>query len=273
LSEELISSRELVRGALRTYRRRAFILAPLTLVSCVPAAFLMIPLAILKIIVESHEPIFMVPVIGHIILAAILLPITVISFLLATGGMLVGYLALTYGVSDEEIGLVGALAKAFTGLGPFAWYSLWNTIYEYAGAILYVPGVVFGVWYAFAPFVFILEGQRGTNALAKSRYYVEGRWGKVFGRLFTVRLVPVVLLFLLLPAFVMTVAFFLPILWSVLSILGIPKIDEGIYYTILFFFETPAGLFLLLLSLIAFLPYDMICRYLLYKNLKASKMG
>lgn len=51
------------------------------------------------------------------------------------------------------------------------------------GAILIVPGILFAIWFAFAPIVAILE-ERGTFvALGESREIVRGRFFRVWGRI------------------------------------------------------------------------------------------
>jgi uncharacterized membrane protein len=53
------------------------------------------------------------------------------------------------------------------------------------------PGVIFAVWFFFAPFVFIDEDVRGMNALLKSKEYVRGRWFGVCLRLLAIWLIAV----------------------------------------------------------------------------------
>jgi len=49
--------------------------------------------------------------------------------------------------------------------------------------LLLVPGIIFMVWFAFATFILIFEGKKGTGALKASREYVRGRWWAVLGRI------------------------------------------------------------------------------------------
>jgi hypothetical protein len=267
--EDLIGVRELLLGGLSVFRKRALTIVPLTFLSLTPAAFFLAPFAVVEFIVESEMGIlFEIPVITvlalPVLLAAVILPI-----LLGMGGLLAGGLALTYAVADEDTGIGGAIAKALKNLGPFAWFSAWKEFQIFAGSLLYFPGIVFQVWYAFAPFVFVLEGQRGINALARSRHYVEGRWSEVFKRLFAVSLAPAVVLLVVLPAALMTVMFFVPLLWSFLAILGLAA-DEMAFPPVLPLLSGyPIGIFLIFLLMVGFfLPYDMICKCMLYKNLR-----
>ncbi len=49
--------------------------------------------------------------------------------------------------------------------------------------LFFIPGIIFAVWYGFAPFVMVTEGKKGRSALAQSKAYVIGRSWKVFGRM------------------------------------------------------------------------------------------
>ncbi|MBW2107474.1 MAG: tetratricopeptide repeat protein, partial [Deltaproteobacteria bacterium] len=61
------------------------------------------------------------------------------------------------------------------------------------GYMLFViPGIVFSVWFFFAPFVFIDEDARGMDALLKSRFLVRGKWLPVCGRLLAIWLLTAV---------------------------------------------------------------------------------
>lgn len=50
--------------------------------------------------------------------------------------------------------------------------------------LLGIPGILFTVWFFFAPFVYIAEGLGGLDALLKSREYVRGHWFATAWRLF-----------------------------------------------------------------------------------------
>ena len=41
-----------------------------------------------------------------------------------------------------------------------------------------VPGVIFSIWLSFSVLILIVENEKGTNALVRSKEYVKGRWGE-----------------------------------------------------------------------------------------------
>lgn len=66
--------------------------------------------------------------------------------------------------------------------GQYFWVSLLSGLIALGGFILFIiPGVIFSLWYTFAPFVAILEKKRGMEALRESKKMVQGRWWTVFG--------------------------------------------------------------------------------------------
>ena len=71
----------------------------------------------------------------------------------------------------------------FTGLHhllSFVWISILITLMLILGlALLVVPAVIFAVWYAFATDHLIIDGVRGTEAMARSKALVAGRWWAV----------------------------------------------------------------------------------------------
>ncbi len=50
-------------------------------------------------------------------------------------------------------------------------------------ALLFIPGVIVGIWISLALFVYLEDGVTGLNALIRSRDHVRGHWWAVFGRL------------------------------------------------------------------------------------------
>lgn len=104
------------------------------------------------------------------------------------------------------LGLVGTILSIFAYLGlifalqnDISWgeaYRLaWSKIWSYGWLVvlsastilggfvmLIIPGIIFLIWFAFAAYVFVLEGEKGMSALLRSRQYVRGHWWQVFGR-------------------------------------------------------------------------------------------
>lgn len=90
-------------------------------------------------------------------------------------------------VTDESLTTREALENGWQLFGPFLWlFSLTGFIAGGGFLLLIIPGIIFSVWFVFAKFILVAEGERGMNAILKSKEYVRGRWGEVFGRLFVI---------------------------------------------------------------------------------------
>lgn len=73
--------------------------------------------------------------------------------------------------------------------GQYIWVSILSGLIVLGGLILFIiPGVIFSLWYTFAPFVAILEKKHGMEALRESKKLVQGRWWTVFGYFFVLGL-------------------------------------------------------------------------------------
>ena len=68
---------------------------------------------------------------------------------------------------------------------PFLLVCLLYGLTVFGGIILLViPGIIFGVWYYFANFVFLTEGLGVRASFSKSKFYVKNHFWYVFLRLF-----------------------------------------------------------------------------------------
>lgn len=66
----------------------------------------------------------------------------------------------------------------------FSWVLFLYSAIIFGGFLLLViPGIIFSTWFAFVPFVFLLEKKKGMNALLKSRQYTQGMAMPIFLRL------------------------------------------------------------------------------------------
>ncbi|MBN1843128.1 MAG: tetratricopeptide repeat protein [Deltaproteobacteria bacterium] len=118
------------------------------------------------------------------------------SILLATGSAVWvanwGMSAFLLGVVNERCGIKEALEKAKPKTLAHMWLGLLTgLILTGAHILLLIPGIIFAIWFFFAPFVFIEDDARGMNALLKSKAYVQGRWFAVFWRLVAIWLLTV----------------------------------------------------------------------------------
>lgn len=99
--------------------------------------------------------------------------------------------ALFYAVANETFTFKEAFRQAGQkGIKSFFWVGALITLIILGGFVLgIVPAIIFWIWFIAAPFVFVVEGQKGFNALLRSKEYVTGRWGKVFWRMLVFGLV------------------------------------------------------------------------------------
>jgi hypothetical protein len=180
-------------------------------------------------------------------------------------------LAYVYAVADETIGAWGAIKKARTRLRGFFWAELYRNFVVSTGWALLVPGAVFWVWYEFTPYVFALQREEGTplSSLWESRELVRGLWGKVFNQLISLRVLPVVMVFILL----WFVFAGLPFYWLFGGLLfsftgrypwGMFTVYGPHFWVMLYFwFFILVGGF--------YLPFQKVVMYLLYRELKDVK--
>ncbi len=134
-----------------------------------------------------------------------------IAAVIASIGFIWGQLAFLTAITDQEIGIKEAFLQSRSYILSYIWLSLLMGLIIMGGYfILFIPGLIFTVWFLFAPFILITEDIGGMNALMKSKEYVRGRWLPVGWRLFLVwflsviiSLIPIVgqFLGLLLPPF------------------------------------------------------------------------
>ena len=122
------------------------------------------------------------------------------TLLLAIGGVIaiLGLLILFVGFIGFIIAVVALIysiikgtdvAASYRASMPFFWPLVWVGLLAYFSLIgglvlLFIPGLMMGMWFIFGQIVVIAEGKRGLEALSTSREYVRGYWWAVFGRYF-----------------------------------------------------------------------------------------
>ncbi len=123
------------------------------------------------------------------------------SPLVAASGTLLGALlgaavfawlgaAVLYAVVDEDLGVREALGMGLQRIGAFIWlFALLMFIVTGGYFLLIIPGMLFSLWFFFAPYILAGEDLRGMEALIKSREYLRGYGPAVLGRLLLLGLV------------------------------------------------------------------------------------
>jgi len=104
-------------------------------------------------------------------------------------------LALLYAIKerDQGISVIQALKKGTGGFLPFVWLTILALFISGGGFLLFiVPGILLGIWFFFAQYVFVDGKEKGMNALLRSKDLVSGYTWQVFLRLFVLVLVSVI---------------------------------------------------------------------------------
>ena len=127
---------------------------------------------------------------------ALLVPFpTVVKIALAGIGVIAGVViatalwgwclgAMFEAAADEQVGFMLAFDLARRKLWAYVWL-LSLIAYMIMGGyiLLLIPGIIFIVWFWYAPYVLALEGTGGMTAMVRSREYVRGQWWSTFLRL------------------------------------------------------------------------------------------
>ena len=98
-----------------------------------------------------------------------------------------GTVAGLFAIKDagEAIGWKEAYKRSRPKINPFFSTSILNGLAVLGGMILLIiPGIIFGLWFSQSPYIVIEEGLSNSAALKRSKYYVKGRLGQIFGKLF-----------------------------------------------------------------------------------------
>ncbi len=177
-SGELAGIGELLRKSWEVYRGRMKTLIPAGLAAVLLPVLSLVPPVGLGLLASQYMPQFQM-----IIMAA--------SILLGVAGMVWvgnwGVSAFLTAIVDQKCGIKEAFLKAKPKVMAHIWLGiLTGLILTGAHLLLVIPGIIFAVWFFFAPFVFIEENLRGMDALLKSKEYVRGRWLGVGLRLLAV---------------------------------------------------------------------------------------
>ncbi|MFA5747402.1 MAG: hypothetical protein WC926_05040 [Candidatus Paceibacterota bacterium] len=118
-----------------------------------------------------------------------LLPIILIGlfvFLIAASVQFWSQIALLYAIKDpdKKIGVKEAYRLSYPKIMPYWWIGFLQGLIIFGGLLfLIVPGFIFAVWLCLATYILVAEDIGGMNALLKSKFYVQDRWGFVCGKL------------------------------------------------------------------------------------------
>jgi hypothetical protein len=100
-------------------------------------------------------------------------------------------IATIYVVKDpQNLGFKQAYKISRPKINPFFSTGLLSFLAVVGGSILVIiPGIIFALWFSQSGFVVIDEDLANTAALKRSKYYVKGRLGQVFGKSFYIGII------------------------------------------------------------------------------------
>lgn len=115
---------------------------------------------------------------------ALLFPNSWFDGLLIFIGILISFLsyqALIFALTGNEQ-FSGSYRLVLQRFWSYVWLTILSAFVFLGGFVmLFIPGIIFGVWLTLVFYVFA-HGDKGMNALLRSREYVRGYWWQVFGR-------------------------------------------------------------------------------------------
>jgi len=199
--------------------------------------FLMVAFVGIGFLINSRSANFINNNIGPFIFLLILL--FGVSFVIQAWGQL----SLLYAIKDsnEDIGAIDCYRRSWHKILSYWWISLLVGFITLGGFfLLFIPGIIFAIWFSLAVFILVAEDIKGMNALLKSKEYVRGNWGEVFLR------------FLFIGGIFLIVSF---ILLIIVYLFRIPY-GEGIIRIVIGFFA---------------IPLAMTYSFLIYRDLKRLK--
>jgi hypothetical protein len=187
-SSELPRAKQLLSESWTIYKNRFKTLIAIILIPAACYLVLILLAAIISVIVAAllKQSSLIVPVwivIGILAIVAVIFLIYMYVW---------AAVAQLYAIKDrtESISWKEAFKRSRPKINPFFSTNLLSGLAVLGGLILLiVPGIIFGLWFSLAPYVVIEEGLTNTAALNRSKYYVKGRIGQIFGKLFYVGII------------------------------------------------------------------------------------
>jgi hypothetical protein len=115
----------------------------------------------------------------------IFIPIFLVYLVVSVLVMAAGIFAIKKVVAKETLDVKKTFAFAWKNLWKFSILAILIFLATFGGfLLLIIPGIIFGIWFSFANFVFVDKGLEVKASMGKSRELVKGRFWAVFGRLF-----------------------------------------------------------------------------------------
>lgn len=125
--------------------------------------------------------------VGIIIAVILIFILLLLSLIIIT---LLGNLALLILIKNPRLTMGQAVKQAWGMIFSYLWISILVGLIVMVGyCLLFVPGMIFSVWFFLAPYLLFFEGKKGTQALSRSKELVQGFWWPIFGRIIIVSLI------------------------------------------------------------------------------------
>jgi len=180
-SRELLGIGELLSKAWEIYKKRMITLILVGLGVVLLPLLSLVPFVGLGFVVSLSLPELRVGIMSLSILLGVIAMAWVGNW---------AFSAFLTAIVDEKCDIKEAFQKGKPKIIGHMWLAMLTAlILTGAHLLLIIPGIIFTVWFFFAPFVFIDEDVRGMNALLKSKEYVRGRWSGVGLRLLAIWLI------------------------------------------------------------------------------------
>lgn len=175
----LITASEIVEKSWELYKKNWRVLVPYLLLLLVPSVVLAV-LGVISFFLTAYVP------------SSALINNVIILVIVAAAVVFALWVSIALALTLKKIAQGQPLENWRTSfnsssryLGPVILTSILVAIIVFAGTLLLIiPGIIFGVWYAFTFYQVVFEDKTGAAALAESKKLVVGRWWAILWRLF-----------------------------------------------------------------------------------------
>ncbi len=176
----LISITDIIVQSVNLYRHNAKRFIAYSFLIFIPGAFTTIFAAILPIFIPSKLSFGIVGV-SYIVYVLIAFTLTFVSFWFSI--TFIRVLAKSYaGTAIKSMG--AELHDAKVVFWPALGVSILTALAVFGGMLLLiVPGIIFGLWFAFSLYVTAIDHKSPMEAMKRSKEMVDGRWWSILWRL------------------------------------------------------------------------------------------
>jgi len=122
---------------------------------------------------------------GESIVTPLIVLISILLMVFAQGALIILFIN-----RDVDLKVGEIVKKTWSKYWSLIWVSILVSFITVGGFfLLVVPGIIFSIWFLFPLIVLLAEGERGMDALVKSREYVRNYFWPTLGRYFFLVLV------------------------------------------------------------------------------------